>query len=191
MELIGTMPPAVTATAYKRAVHIMPEEADDDALVEGYLLAAQMTVEEATRRPLTQRVLRISTRATGWRRWWLPICPVHSVSAIKWQGENGQWVALDHAAARLEMGQDEPQLVVPELFWAGVADGAPVAVDVMAGMTACDHRHPLGQAVILLVKDWYEAGLSVETKEFLNVSFGCRAIMKQRRYTRPREFSVC
>ena len=41
------------------------------------------------------------------------------------------------------------------------------------------------------MKDWYEAGIAVEKKEFLDVSFGCRAIMKQRRYARPREFGAC
>lgn len=191
MEILGTMPQAVTAAAYKRAVHILPDDAADDALFEGYLLAAQMTVEDATRRPMTPRNVTITTRATGWRRWWLPICPVTSITAIRWQDESGAWVDMDAGAVRLEMPQDEPQLVVPAGFWDGVSDGAAVAVDVAAGLTDCDHKHPLGQAVILLVKDWYEAGIAVEKKEFLDVSFGCRAIMKQRRYYRPREFGAC
>jgi uncharacterized phiE125 gp8 family phage protein len=191
MDLIGTQTQAVSAAAYKRAVHILPDDADDDALFEGYLMAAQMVVEDATRRPLTPRSLRITTRATGWRRWWLPVCPVSAVSAIRWQRTDGTWADLDASALRLEMPADEPQLVVPDGFWAGVQDGAPVAVDATVGLSDCDHRHPLGQAVILLVKDWYEAGIAVEKKEFLDVSFGCRAIMKQRRYARPREFGAC
>ena len=111
--------------------------------------------------------------------------------ALNWQDANGQWITLDAAAARLETGEDEPQLVVPESYWPAAADGAPVAVDATAGLIDVDHTHPLGQAVILLARDWYLAGVALERIDVTNVTFGARALMKQWRYQRPREFAAC
>ena len=82
MRLIDPLPQAVSVEAYKRAVHILPDDVDDDALFNGYLTAAQITVEKATRRLMLPRDVCFSTRASGWRRWWLPVCPVSEVKAI-------------------------------------------------------------------------------------------------------------
>lgn len=190
MRLLDPLPQAVSAEAYKRAVHILPEDTDDDMLLNGYLRAAQMTVEKATRRPLLSREITLTARAAGWLRWWMPVCPVTALQEMRWQAADGTWRILDIAAARIEMAHDEPQLVLPDGFFAGVTDGAAIELDAVAGVAGVDHSHPLGQAVILLVKDWYEAGIAVEKKEFLDVSFGCRALMKQWRYNRPSEYGA-
>lgn len=190
MQLLGAYPQAITVSAYKRAVHIMPDQSDDDTLLEGYLRAAQMTVEKATRRPMLPRSARFATRVAGWRRWWLPMCPVSAITAVRWQDEDGQWVTLDATAVRLETGEEEPQVVVPDGYWSAASDGAPVAVDATAGLIDVDHTHPLGQAVILLARDWYLAGVALEKIDVTNVTFGARSLMKQWRYQRPREFAA-
>ncbi len=190
MRLLDPMPQAVSAAAYKRAVHILPDDTDDDVLLNSYLTAAQLTVEKAARRPLLPRSVTLSARVTGWTRWWLPVCPVTEIESLRWQAEDGTWADLDISAVRLEMPHDEPQLVVPDGFFAAAPDGAAIELDATVGLDGVDHAHPLGQAVILLVKDWYEAGIAVEKKEFLDVSFGCRALMKQWRYHRPCEYGA-
>lgn len=189
MKTIGIIPQAVSVEEFKRAVHIMADDADDDVLFASNLAGAQEVVETYTRRALTVRDLVIEARAVGWQRWWVPVCPVVALTGLSVQTENGTWLQLEHTALRLEAADDEPQLVFPGGFWSGAPEGAAVRFSFDAGHAAVPQS--LKQAIILLAKDWYEAGIAVEKKEFLDVSFGCRALMKQWRYARPREFGAC
>lgn len=191
MQNIGIIPQLVDVTAFKRAVHIMADDADDDVLFAANLAGAQEVVETHTRRALTPRTLQIEARAVGWSRWWVPVCPVQSLTAVSVQSEDGTWQALTAASVRLESAADEPQLVFPAGFWDDALDVASVRFTFAAGYAEGLAPVSLGQAIILLAKDWFEAGIAVEKKEFLDVSFGCRALMKQWRYARPREFAAC
>lgn len=190
MKSVTDIPQAVSLQDLKRSIHIMPDDSEDDLLFTGYLTAAQEVVETATRRLISPRSVKFELRAVGCLRWWFPVCPVTDVTSLRWQQANGVWADLDFTAVRLESQDDEPQLVFPDGFWATVTDGAAVEVVADAGYSEMTMPRPLKQAAMLLVKDWYEAGIAVEKKEFLDVSFGCRAIMKQYRYARPREYGA-
>lgn len=190
MQTIGAIPAALSVLDFKRSIHIMPDDTDDDALFAAYLVAAQETVEAATRRPMLPRSVKFEARAAGYARWWFPVCPVSEVVSVMWQQTDGTWLSLDASAVRLEMADDEPQLVFPAGFWVGVSEGAAIAVEAVVGYAAPALPVALKQAAYLLVKDWYEAGIAVEKKEFLDVSFGCRALMNQRKYSRPAEYGL-
>lgn len=190
MKNVEPVPPALSVAEFKRSIHIMVDDEDDDVLFAAYLAVAQETVETATRRPMLARSVKFEMRASGYARWWFPVCPVAEVTSIKWQQGDGSWADLDATALRLEMPDDEPQLVFPAGFWGDVDDGAAIAVEAAAGYAEADLPLAMKQAAYLMVKDWYEAGIAVEKKEFLDVSFGCRALMKQCKYSRPAEFGL-
>lgn len=192
MKNVEPVPSALSVVEFKRSIHVMVDETDteDDPLFGDYLLEAQLTVETATRRPMLARSVKFEMRASGYARWWFPVCPVIEVTSIKWQQADGTWADLPASAARLEMADDEPQLIFPTAFWASVNDGAAIAVEAIVGYAEGETPENLKRAAYLLVKDWYEAGIAVEKKEFLDVSFGCRAIMKQNKYSRPAEYGL-
>lgn len=187
MKALEEITAAVTAEAFRRA---RPMEGDDEAtdtLLDGLLLAAQDVVEAGTNRPLTARNVEISLRVCGPLRWWFPCAPVESVAKIEWQ-DGSDWVELDISGVALEQAHDEPQLVLPEGFWAGVADGAAVRVTARVGYQS--PPRPLSQAVILIAADWHEAGINPDKDKHMTVSFGCRVLMKQNRYRRPKEWGA-
>lgn len=185
MKALDAAPQAVTKDEFKRAVHIVEE--DDDVLIDAYLQAAQDVVETGTNHPLTLRNVEIAIRAGMGVRWWIPCSPVEEVSSIEWQ-EGATWHALDHSSVVLETAFDEPQLVLPSGFWAGVPDGASVRVRMLVGFEAAPK--PLKQAVILIANDWLKAGIDPEHDGYTKVSFGCRALMRQAAYKRPQEWAA-
>jgi uncharacterized phiE125 gp8 family phage protein len=189
MKNIDAVAQAVSRDDYKKSVHVTEDDIDDDDLFDLYLQGAQEVVEAATRRPMTQRSVEFQCRATGWRRWWFPVAPVADVTAIAWQNEAGAWVDLGVSGIRIEQAFDEPQLIVPASFFSTVTDGAAIRITATVGHEVADRPRQLAQAVIMIVKDWFEAGIAIEKKEFLDVSFGCRALIKQVRYVRPFEYA--
>jgi uncharacterized phiE125 gp8 family phage protein len=189
MKNIDAVAQAVSRDDYKKSVHVTEDDIDDDDLFDLYLQGAQEVVEAATRRPMTQRSVEFQCRATGWRRWWFPVAPVADVTAISWQNEAGAWVDLGVSGIRIEQAFDEPQLIVPASFFSTVTDGAAIRITATVGHEVADRPRQLAQAVIMIVKDWFEAGIAIEKKEFLDVSFGCRALIKQVRYARPSEYA--
>jgi len=186
MLTLAPIAQAVTAGEFQRQTHIL--DADDDANIDALLFAAQGVVETATRRPMLPRAVQIQTRAGFGLRWFVPVAPASGLTAIDWQDATGAWVALSLDGIRLEMAHDEPQVVFPSGFFDAVDDGAPLRLSMTVGAAADAMPPQLKQAVILLAKDWFEAGIAVEEKQFLNVSFGCKAIMRQVRYARPTEW---
>ncbi|SIO36538.1 phage conserved hypothetical protein, phiE125 gp8 family [Rhodovulum sp. ES.010] len=188
MKVIGQAPQAVSAAEFKRAVHMGPDDVEDDLRIGACLSAAQDLVEAATRRPMTPREVEFHPRAVGGLRWWFPVAPVSAVSAIAWQEVGGAWADLDAALAWLEAGHDEPQLVLPAGFLDGVADGAALKVTATVGASAVP-RH-LAEAVILIAKDWYDAGIATEDMVQKRVAFGARRIIQQQRYRRPCEWAA-
>ncbi|RVV99707.1 hypothetical protein EKE94_03225 [Mesobaculum littorinae] len=171
----------VSVQAFKRAVHLPEDELGDDAALTGYLLAAQDVVETATRRPLAPCRLRFVERGGPWRRWWLPVAPVTAIEMVE-VAQGDAWVALDANAWRLELGHDEPQLVLAHP--ADRLGGAPgvVRATVQAGGPA---PRRLTQAIILMVKGWHEAGIAIEPAEPPKLSFGEERLIRQNIYRRP------
>lgn len=183
MKALTAIPQAVSLEEYKRAVHILDE--DDNTLFTAYLKAGQEVVEDGSRRPMLPRSVKFDARLVGASRWWFPVCPVASLTALSWRDSSGAVQALDVASVQMEMADDEPQLVFPAGFWDGVSDGMVVSVTATVGYANGQTPERLKEAVILLAKDWYDAGIAVEEKKFLEVSFGCKALMRQMRYKRP------
>lgn len=185
MQITGEVPLLVSVAEFKRALHILHD--DDDPLFDGLLRAAQATVEDATRRPLTPRPVEFQFRPGTATRWWVPVCPVVSVTEVAVQAGDGSFSAISAATYRLEQAADEPSILFLTGALAGLAQGGLVRVRCAVG--GGRERVALRQAIILLAKDHYEAGIAVEEKKFLEVSFGCKALMKQQRYMRPRELA--
>lgn len=175
----------VTRAEFKRAVHLMADDTDDDDLIDALILAATEVVETATRRPMLARRYEFTIPAHGWRRWWFPVAPVTQVVGYAWR-RGAEWQELDPALVHIEQAHDEPQLVVPAGY-AAPAGVSEIRVQAVAGYAAGQVLGPLKQAVILVVKDWLEAGIALDQTEYLRVSFGCKLLMRQYRYARPLE----
>lgn len=183
MQGIGEAPAlAVSVAEYRRATGFIEPDAEADLLIESYLRAAQNVVEAGTNRPLGLRDVRFSAEVgPRLRRWWFPCAPVAEITALLFlRGVTITEIAPADVAPR--MLHDEPQLLFP----AGVipAGGSGVLeVEARVGSAVPDPR--LAQAIILIVKDWREANIAIDQTEYTRASFGCRALMKQARYTRP------
>ncbi|WP_322889312.1 MULTISPECIES: head-tail connector protein [unclassified Yoonia] len=177
---------AVTAEEVRRAVHIT--EAAEDPLIEAYLAAAQEVVETACRRPLLPRDVIIETRYQGGSCWWFPVAPVQALTGIEVLERDGTWAERDTDDVVLASAFDEPKILFGEATLAGVRDGAPVRVTASVGYPAGALRKGMCQAIIMLTKEWYDAGIAVEQTAEIKVSFGVERLIKQNRYKRPAEW---
>ncbi len=188
MKVLGDITGAVSVAEFKRAVHLVADDTADDLLIDGLLVAAQETVETGTNRPLTRRSVELSINAGLGLRWWFPCAPVVEVTAIEWQTSAGDWQSADLAGVVLQKAHDEPQLIFPASIWGDAPDGAPVRITANVGFDVVPRS--LSQAIILLAKEWFEAGISLDDVASAppRLSFGVRALMKQKRYRRPCEF---
>ncbi|BAQ71461.1 hypothetical protein NHU_04348 [Rhodovulum sulfidophilum] len=176
MILEETPPPGVSVEAYKRASHW--EGDADDARIGACLAAAQSAVETATRRPLTPRRVCFETAAGQGRRWWVPVAPVRALLGVSWSGGE-----LSAEAARLLFPDSEPQILFAPGAFAGVPEGAALSIVLDVGPDTVPPT--LAQAVILIARDWLDAGIAIETVESPRIAFGARALIRQMRYRRP------
>ncbi|TDX20845.1 hypothetical protein [Rhodovulum visakhapatnamense] len=181
MILAETPPLGVSVEAYKRASHW--EGDADNSRIEACLAAAQSAVETATRRPLTPRRVRFETAAGQGRRWWVPVAPVREIAEIRWTAPDGTSGDLDAGAAWLLFADSEPQILFSDGALAGVPPGSPLAITLSVGPDTVPPT--LAQAVILIARDWLEAGIAIETVESPRIAFGARALIRQARYRRP------
>ncbi|OLS50575.1 hypothetical protein [Rhodovulum sulfidophilum] len=182
--ILETDPPlGISVEAYCRAGFGDELGQDDAAHVASCLRAAQSAVETATRRPLTPRRVRFETVAGQGRRWWVPVAPARTLIGVSWTGEDvGEtWLAAD--AARLAFAGSEPQILFAPGALAGVPDGAALSIVLDVGPDTVPPT--LAQAVILIARDWIDAGIAVETVESPRIAFGARALIRQARYRRP------
>ena len=189
MRALEAIPQAVQTADYKRSVHLLPQDVDDDVLFDSYLRAAQEVVEAGTRRPMSPRSVEFQERLIGSARWWFPVCPVIALTSVSYTGADGAEVPLDLYDIRLEMPHNEPQLVFAPGLWDAAPAGAVVTVVADVGHGVDTMPRQLFEATTLIVKDWYEAKIAVEEKKHLQTSFGCRALMRQVKYSRPRVLS--
>lgn len=169
--------------AFKRAVHLTEADTDDDALIAALLLAATEVVEAATRRITAPRSIEFVLPCASWRRWWFPVVPVAELTKLEYREAGGDWVELDKTQADLQCANDEPQLVIPAGFDPMALGAAEMRVTATVG-TAKPHARSK-QAIILIAKEWLEAGIAIEEAPRSALSFGPQRMLGQMKYGRP------
>jgi uncharacterized phiE125 gp8 family phage protein len=191
MEYIGeeTIPEAVTVESFKRSVHMVEGDAEDDAASALILVAAQQVVVTATGRPFSPLEFAFYIPAGDWCRWWFPCLPVVSITSVEVEDPDAGLVTLDASTYRLSRQADEPQLVLRQALPTGAETVRVVAK--VGHAPAAATAAPMQHAVILLTKEWFEAGIAVEDPANPpRLSFGFRALIRQQRYRRPCEFKA-
>jgi len=183
----GGVPEAVSVSMFKRATHFSGGDQDDDLSLAAYLSAAQEVVETASRRPIGARSVRFEAALIGdgaqTLRWWFPVAPVEALTKV--QGlVGGVWQDLDRSLVRFEFGYDEPQFVMPSGFLS--SGETALAIEATVGADGDARTAALKQAIILITKGWFEAGIAVEDMSEPRLSFGAKALINQARYCRPR-----
>lgn len=190
MRLLGNDEPplAVSTDDFGKAMPWI--EVDDPQTITAYLRVAQEVIEVASRRPLTERQVEIEFECcdpNALQRWWFPVAPVKSVDAVTIVNSgNVADSQLDQAALgllRLYREFDEPQLSFENVDLASTAKFVRVAATV--GYAEGKAPEGLKHAIILLVKEWYDAGLSIGELSEDSVSFNVKALIRQKRYQRP------
>ncbi|WP_406735887.1 hypothetical protein [Thioclava sp. GXIMD4215] len=186
MRVVGEtdIPLAVDVETFKRSVHLGPNDTEDDLLLTTYLGAAQAVVETAIRRPLSRRQVMFSVPLSASRCWWFPVAPVSGIDAVQIRQSGGDWQAVDIAQAELWCALDEPRLG----FRSGALAGASeIRVTATVGHDG-DAPKQAVQAIILMVQEWWRAGISVEGDLLeAKMSFGAAQLIRQVRYLRPLE----
>lgn len=193
MRLLGNdpLPLAVSIEEFARAAHV--DGADDNDLIESYLRAAQEVVEVASRRPLTARGVEIEfdlAEARGFQRWWFPIAPVSAVTSVTAVQPLVAETAIALDQVSVQRGHDEPQLWLTDAALAIADPCRAQSVSVQATVGYVDGQQPpaLKQAIILIVKEWFDTGMALGEVSEDSLSFNVKALLKQQRYYRPREF---
>lgn len=189
MKPNGEIGQAVSAAQYKRAVDIVPTDTASDDLIDFYLQAAQEVVETACRRSMLPRDVVFEVQAKALARWFFPVAPVSTLGDIEVQDAAGDWVAVDASGVVLQFAFDEPQLKLPDGGFPDVAPGAALRIAATIGQADTIPRGMV-QAVILTVKEWFDAGVSIEAGAPVELSFGALRLIKQARYVRPAEWAV-
>ncbi|WP_157982308.1 hypothetical protein [Oceanicella sp. SM1341] len=171
--------------AVKRATR--QDFGDDDVLLEAYLRAATGFVETAARRPLAPRAVTFMAEETGWRTWWLPVAPVISVTQVAVMDPAGAWAPLPEGSVRLLNGAEEPRLALAEgVIWPERLPGSPIRISAEVGYADPeDYPAQLLQAITLVVRDWYLAGLEPGDGDLPALQFGAKLLINQLRYRRP------
>lgn len=155
---------AVEVAALAAQLHFDEAEAP---MIGALIEAATDVIETATNRPILSRVVEIDLPAGCWDTFWLPCAPVVELIGV--------------LGADLLTPFDEPRFVRGEF------EGAAVQLRVGYGPTSASTPPRLRQAIILLVKEWREASITVEQAySGPQMSFGVRALLRQSRYKRPR-----
>jgi uncharacterized phiE125 gp8 family phage protein len=189
MRVIETGPilPAVDLATFKSSVHIAVDDLDDDAALTTALEAAESLVSIATGRPLTPRAMEFTVTRGTWCRWWFPTLPVQDLLALAIDDGAGGWVDQSLDGAWVQQQHDEPQLVLGSA-WAGHSAGGDVLrVQARVGYDGVNPAPQLKQAMILIAKEWFEAGIAIEGEAPPRLSFGGHRLIKQVRYRRPCE----
>ncbi|MGB1388624.1 MAG: hypothetical protein ACPG61_07030 [Paracoccaceae bacterium] len=172
----------VTKEDFKRSIHMLEAETDDDDLIDDLIAAAVAVVDTGTAHPMAAADFEFDVPAGPWGCWWFPVRPVNSVAKVEVMDADGVWTGDDAGGAYVVRGHDEPRLILPDALAESVRAAQAVRVTAnVGGAPTQQHR----QAVILLVKEWRDAGIAVEKIDAADLSFHIRALMKQVRYRRP------
>lgn len=191
MRYTGTSdnPLIVTAADFKNATHIRAEDIADDAAFDVILRAAQEAVLDATARPAPEGEYEFEFDYTGWRRWWFPCAPVVSIDKVEATDEDGNWVEQSLTGTRLIQPWTEPQLLLPATL---DASADQVRITATCGHGAARIPQKLRQAIILLAKEWQDAGITVDATDIApRLTMGARRLISSLRYMRPHETAGC
>ncbi|WP_208348705.1 head-tail connector protein [Pseudaestuariivita rosea] len=187
MEILNAdqVPSAVTVEDFRKAVHLRPDQIQEDDVIALYLRAAQDVVLRATNHAAVPMTCRFTLPATDLRRWWLPVRPVRLITGLLAAPESGAATALDLSAVQLWRGGDEPQVTLPEGLVP--AETRELILEAEIGYAA-PAEAPAGllQAIILITRDWFDEGVSPESKSAPQYLMGATRMIKQIRYRRPK-----
>jgi hypothetical protein len=189
MRVIDTDPiaPGVALEDFKKSIHFLVDDPEEEAALLLAMESAEATVATATGCPLTPRLVEFVATRGDWRRWWFPMLPVQELVGLALDDGRGGWVDQPLDGAWVQQAHDEPQLVLGNA-WAGrSAPGDLLRVQARVGGADVQTRARLRQAVILLAKEWFEAGISLDGEDVPRMSFGVHRLLKQARYRRPCE----
>lgn len=144
---------AITLDAAKK--HLCVDHDDDNALIEGMVVAAIGHVESVTGQRLARQTLTI--RCGGWADFAaLPVAPVAEVVAIRYRDVSGadQTLAAGVYEARLEGLQ--PEVVrASGASWPSIQAGSLITVEMMAGYDDGAAPPELMAAAKLILGDLY------------------------------------
>ncbi|TMV84475.1 hypothetical protein FGG78_21700 [Thioclava sp. BHET1] len=188
MQIVGDVGQAVSLEEFKRAVHLLEDDSDDDLRITACLLAAQEVVETATRRPMLPRNVTFTITAGPWLRWWFPVCPVVQITGLTWLAPDGTETALDLAGTVLRNPGEEPQLQIPEGYFPESAPHAELRIAASVGCAAAAVPLGMKQAVLLIAKEWFDAGVALDQAVVQPMTFAAETLIRKYRYKRPREF---
>ncbi|MGR3452883.1 hypothetical protein [Pseudooceanicola sp.] len=192
MRYLGETEPAlaVSVSDFKSSIH-GESGTYDDAVLAIHLRAAQEAVETATGCLTSSGSYEFTfPLLPRWRRWWFPCRPVTEIIGLAVDDGAGGWTDMGSDDVLLLHGHDEPQMKLPE-GWGGFDKGG----DAVRVQATCGHVAALKwqwEAIILLAKEWYDAGIAFEgATEAPRLSMGALALIRQHRYMRPRVTSPC
>ncbi|MFC4216447.1 hypothetical protein ACFP4H_19845 [Pseudophaeobacter arcticus] len=189
MRVIDENPiqPGVVLDDFKRSIHFLVDDPDEEAALHLALQSAEAAVATATGCPLTPRLVEFNVTRGGWHRWWFPILPVQELVGLALDDGAGGWVDQPLQGAWVQQAHDEPQLVLSDAWGGRSASGDLLRVQARVGGADVQTISRLRQAIILLAKEWFEAGISIENEDAPRMSFGVHRLLKQARYRRPCE----
>lgn len=172
----------ITAADFKRSVHMLEAETDDDALITDLIAAAVAVVETGTAHPMAAADYQFDLPGGRWCQWWFPVRPANDLTSVEVQGSDGTWSELDLEGAYVLTGYDEPRLVLTETLSSEICTARAARVTANVGGAPVRQQR---QAVLMMVKEWRDAGIALEGVEPAKVSFRIRDLMDQVRYRRP------
>lgn len=182
MEVLGATAVAVlTRDDAKRAMDILPDETDRDALVDDLLAAAVAVVDRATAHPAVSADHRFSLPPVAFSRWWFPVRPVTALGAVEVQDAGGVWSAAS-GTARIEAGADAPRFVPDATLQMEIAGAVAARVTATCGGGITQQHR---QATILILREWMRAGISDAPSDPPEMTFAARNLINQVRWRRP------
>lgn len=183
MNKIGAQAvPAVTAADVKPSVGLLIDETDHDANFEALILSATSVVEAACATTFIAADFQFDVPACAWDCWYFPIRPVVSLVSIEARDAAGDWVSVDTDGVLVLAGQEEPRLKATQALRDVISASVEVRATASCGGAA---QEQMRRAVILMVKEWWDAGLSEDAGKRADLSFGVLRLINQVRYRRP------
>ena len=167
MRVYELSAPAVEPLAYAEvAAHLRLDGSAQQTLIESYIKAARMAVENLTARALINRSLRLVL--DEWEGvTTLPKPPVSAITSISVLLLDGSSVTVPPTACRLLIGDAETRLLIPNT--AAVAspglEAGGILIDYTAGYGSSAAAVPQAfkTAMMLLIGLWYDQRVAVTT----------------------------